>query len=127
METQEVKYNGQDTINVVMKDAATQLDEVVVNTGYQKIDPRKSTSAITTIKAADIMNPAYHSIDQMLEGHVPGMIFMQNSGQLGATPRLRIRGTSTIIGNQEPLWVVDGVIQYDPVNVDPSKSMISIS
>ena len=121
METQEIEYRGQDTINVVMKDAATQLDEVVVNTGYQQIDPRKSTSAITTIKAADVMNPAYHSIDQMLEGHVPGMIFMQNSGQLGATPRLRIRGTSTIIGNQEPLWVVDGVIQHDPVNVDPSK------
>ena len=121
METQEIEYRGQDTINVVMKESSAQLEEVVVHTGYQQIDPRKSTSAITTIKAADIMNPAYHSIDQMLEGHVPGMIFMQNSGQLGATPRLRIRGTSTIIGNQEPLWVVDGIIQHDPVNVDPSK------
>ena len=121
METREIEYRGKDTINVVMKESLAQLDEVVVNTGYQRIDPRKSTSAITTIKAADILNPVYHSIDQMLEGHVPGMIFMQNSGQLGATPRLRIRGTSTIIGNQEPVWVVDGIIQHDPVNVDPSR------
>lgn len=83
METREIEYRGKDTINVVMKESLAQLDEVVVNTGYQRIDPRKSTSAITTIKAADILNPAYHSIDQMLEGHVPGMIFMQNSGQLG--------------------------------------------
>ena len=49
------------------------------------------------------------------------MMFMQNSGQLGAAPRLRIRGTSTLLGNQEPLWVVDGIIRTDPVNVDPAQ------
>ena len=121
MESQTIDYVGQDTINIVMKEVSSQLEEVVVNTGYQKIDPKKLTSAVTTLKAEDILVSGLTSIDQMLEGHVPGMIFMQNSGQLGATPRLRIRGTSTILGNQEPLWVVDGIVQQDPVNVDPSQ------
>lgn len=122
MESKEVAYNGTDTINVVLKEIPSQLEEVViVNTGYQNIEKRKLTSAVTTIKADDILVPGMNSIDQMLEGHVPGMIFMQNSGQLGAAPRLRIRGTSTVLGNQEPLWVVDGIVQTDPVNVDPSQ------
>ena len=37
------------------------------------------------------------------------MVFMQNSGEVGATARMRIRGTSTLIGNREPLWVLDGI------------------
>lgn len=122
METQTVAYTGKDTINVVMKESSNQLDEVVVvNTGYEQVDKRKLTSAITSIKADDIRVPGLNTIDMMLEGHVPGMMFMQNSGQLGAAPRLRIRGTSTLLGNQEPLWVVDGIVRTDPVNVDPAK------
>ena len=62
-----------------------------------------------------------NTIDQMLEGRIPGMIFMQNSGQVGAAPKLRIRGTSTVLGNREPLWVLDGVVLTDPVNVDPAQ------
>ena len=121
METVEVKYAGKDTIDVVMREMAEQLDEVVVNTGYTSQSVRKITSAVTTVKAEDVVLPGLQTIDQMLEGHVPGMIFMQNTGQIGAAPRLRIRGTSTMLGSQEPLWVVDGIIQTDPVNVDPSQ------
>lgn len=110
-----------DTLRVVMEEDVANLDEVVVNAGYTKIEKRHLTSAVTTIKADDIMNAGLNSIDQMLEGHVPGMIFMQNSGQVGAASRLRIRGTSTVLGSQEPLWVLDGIILTDPVDVDPSQ------
>ena len=122
MRTQTVKYKNQNTIDIVLEEDVKALDEVIiVNTGYQRVDTRKLTSAVTTLKAEDVLVPGFNSIDQMLEGHVPGMIFMQNSGQLGAAPRLRIRGTSTVLGNQEPLWVVDGIVQQDPVNIDPSQ------
>lgn len=110
-----------DTLRIVMEEDVAQIEEVVVNAGYQKIEKRHLTSAVTTIKADDIMTSGLYTIDKMLEGHVPGMIFMQNSGQVGVAPRLRIRGTSTILGNQEPLWVLDGIILTDPVNVDPSQ------
>lgn len=121
MKSVEVKYTSQKEINITMLEEVKELEEVTVQTGYQKIEKRYLTSSVTTIKASDILVPGMSSIDQMLEGHVPGMIFMQNSGQLGAAPRLRIRGTSTILGSQEPLWVVDGIVQTEPVNVDPSQ------
>ena len=122
MESQTIVYTGQDSINVMMKEDVAALDEVtVVSDGYRTIDPRKTTSAITSIRAEDIVVPGIGSIDKMLEGRVPGLTYMANSGQVGAVPRLRIRGTSTVLGNQEPLWVVDGIVQRDPVNVDPAR------
>lgn len=107
------------TLNVVMEEDAASLDEVVI-TGYQTIDKRRNTSAVQTLKMDDIKVPGIQTVDQLLEGRVPGMIFMQNSGQVGAAPKLRVRGTSTVLGNQEPVWVLDGIVLRDPVNVSPS-------
>lgn len=120
MVTQEIKYAGKDSVNVTMKEDVKSVDEVIV-TGYQKINPRHNTSAVQSIKMDDIIVPGVNTIDRLLEGNVPGLIFMQNSGQVGAAPRLRIRGNSTILGTQEPLWVVDGIIQQDPVNIEPNE------
>lgn len=107
---------------ITMEDDMVAMDEVtVVSTGYGDVDRRRLTSAVTSLNMDDIMVPGFSSVDQMLEGRIPGMIFMQNSGQVGAAPRVRIRGNSTVIGNQEPLWVVDGIVQSDPVNVDPAQ------
>jgi len=120
MKTQEIAYTGHQEIDVTMHEEATQMDEVVV-TGYQVIDRRKNTSAVNTVKVDDIMIPSATSIDQMLEGRVPGMILMTNSGEVGVVPKIRIRGTSTLVGNREPLWVVDGIIVEDPVPVSPEE------
>lgn len=106
--------------NITLEEDVHKMNDVVV-TGYQTIDRSKLTSAVTTLKMDDINNPGKTTIDQMLEGKVPGMIFMKNSGQIGAVPKLRIRGTSTILGNREPLWVLDGIVLSDPVNVDPQQ------
>lgn len=109
-------------MKVVMEEDATELDEVnVISTGYYNVDKRHLTSSVTSLKMDDIMMPGVSTIDQMLEGNVPGMIFMQNSGQVGAAPKLKIRGSTTILGSQAPLWVLDGVILSDPVNVDPQQ------
>ena len=121
MESKEIKVGEQRTLRVILKEKQHQIDEVVVNTGYQNFDRRHLTSAVTSLKMEDIMVPGLMSVDQMLEGRIPGMIFMQNSGQVGATPRLRIRGTSTLLGNSEPLWVLDGVVLTDPVNIEPEQ------
>ena len=105
---------------ITMEDDVQEMDEVVV-TGYQVINRRQSTSAITSVKAEDIMRPGVTTIDQMLEGQIPDLVSMTNSGEIGVAPKLRIRGTSTLIGNREPLWVIDGVIQSDPVNISPEE------
>ncbi len=113
METVEVKYEGRDTLNVKMKEDVKTIEEVVV-TGYGNVVRGNYTGAATTVKAADIMMAGVSSIDQMLQGIVPGMLVWNTTGQVGATPKIRVRGTSTLLGSQEPVWVVDGVIQRDP-------------
>lgn len=120
MQTTSVKYVGQKEIKVVLYEEQKELEEVVV-TGYQVLDKRTQTSAITTVRAEEILIPGVTSIDQMLEGRIPEMTFMLNSGEVGATPRLRVRGTSTLLGNREPLWVLDGIVMTDPVDIDPEE------
>ena len=106
-------------IDVKMMEDTEYLNDVVV-IGYQDVDRSKLTSSVTSLKMEDIKNPGLTTIDKMLEGHVPGMIYMQNSGQVGSTPKIRIRGTSTLVGNREPVWVLDGIVLNDPVPVDPN-------
>ncbi|ANI88198.1 hypothetical protein A9P82_02055 [Arachidicoccus ginsenosidimutans] len=105
---------------IILTEQTKTLDSLVITNGYQDIDPRRLTSAITTVKAKDILVPGMFTIDQALEGRIPGLFVLNNSGEVGAAPKVRIRGTSTILGNQEPVWVVDGVVVNDPVNIDPS-------
>ena len=100
----------------MLEDHSQSLGEAVV-TGYGTISTREKTSAITSLKMEEILMPGMTSLEQALEGRVPDMVFMQNSGEVGATARMRIRGTSTLIGNREPLWVLDGIPLSDPVDV----------
>ncbi|MDE6810528.1 MAG: SusC/RagA family TonB-linked outer membrane protein [Muribaculaceae bacterium] len=116
MKDAEVTATNGVPVKVVMITNSVSVGEVVV-TGYQVIDKRASTSAITSIKAEDVIRPDAISIDQMLEGQVPDLMYMSNSGEAGAAPKIRIRGTSSIIGNREPLWVVDGIVVNDPVAI----------
>lgn len=116
MKDVEVNVSNGKPVKVIMVPDYMEFNEVVV-TGYQVIDKRASTSAITSLKAEDILRPDAISIDQMLEGQVPDLMFMSNSGEAAAAPKIRIRGTSSIIGNREPLWVVDGIVVQDPVQI----------
>ena len=118
---QTVPFNVKtDTLRIIMEEDLEELEEVV-SLGYFNQDKRTSTSAITSLKMDEIMQPGVATLDQMLEGRVPGMIFMQNTGQVGATPKIKIRGTTTILGSTQPLYVLDGVILDDPVNIDPAE------
>lgn len=94
-----------------------QLDEAVVYNGYQKIKQKYLTGSVTSLKMDSLLQPGLNTVDKMLEGRVPGLMFMQNSGQAGAAPKLRIRGTSTYLGSREPLWVVDGIIRTNPIPI----------
>jgi TonB-linked SusC/RagA family outer membrane protein len=113
-----IKAKNGTVLKLTMEDDAKMMSDVVI-TGYQSIDRRHLTSAITSVSMDDIQIPGVTDLNHMLEGKIPDMVVTSNSGEVNATPRLRIRGTSTIIGNREPLWVVDGIIVSDPVNLSP--------
>ena len=120
MKTRTISYKGEKDLIIVMEEDSQEMDEVVV-TGYQVVDRRKNTSAVNSFNMDELMIPGTSSIDQMLQGRVPDMMVMSNSGEVGVVPKLRIRGTSTLIGNREPLWVVDGIVVQDPVPISPEE------
>ncbi|PSL46545.1 TonB-linked SusC/RagA family outer membrane protein [Chitinophaga niastensis] len=103
-------------LSIKMDTAAQVIQEVVVN-GYQKIDARMSTAAVFKLTAAEILQPGASSVDKMLQGKVPGLMIINNSGGVNAKPTIRMRGTSTFVGNASPLWVIDGVVRPDPVDL----------
>src|SRR5574344_250919 len=95
-------------LTIRLSSASTEMTEVVVN-GYQKIEKRKSTAAITTVKVNDNMVGSAMSIDQALGGQVAGLASVTSTGAPGASPKIRIRGTASLNGTQDPLWVLDGI------------------
>lgn len=122
MQTEKVKVKNGDHINVILKDDVQTINEVVV-TGYQNLDKREMVGAYTTIKPDEIMMPAFSSIDQMLQGQVPGMVVSYSSAKVGAKPQIKVRGTATLLGSTDPLWVVDGVIQPEPMRINTNDAM----
>ena len=121
-ETIEILTAGSGELRVKMISSVTALQNVIV-TGYSVIDRGSSTGATYTPDLPQVLMPNMPNIAEMLQGHVPGMLVTIQSGQVGATPKIRIRGTSTLLGNQEPLWVVDGVIQRDPLPQPPGRDI----
>lgn len=114
LETRQVKYVGQKEMLVLMKESVKAMDEVIV-TGYQHIRKSDMVGSTSGIKREDLFFNGTNSLEQMLQGKLPGMLITNSSGLVGKRQKVRVRGTSTLLGNQEPVWVVDGIIQEDPL------------
>ncbi len=116
MDDKEIKWNGETKMTVVLESSKIGLDDVVI-TGFREIDKRKLSSSITSVKMDNIKQAAASSLDQMLQGSVAGMSVIGASSTPGVAPKIRIRGSSSITGSRDPIWVVDGIILDEPVNV----------
>ena len=114
METQELPAKPDMSVFLALNSQT--LDEVVV-TGYQKIDRKLFTGAASVVKAADAKMDGVADVSRMLQGKAAGVQLTNVSGTFGASPKLRVRGATSIYGNSNPLWVVDGVILDEIVNV----------
>ena len=114
METLEVKVTDvKKEIKALLKDKVDQLDEVVV-TGYGQTTKRRSTGSYGTVNEEVFVNKAIPTVDMLLQGQIAGVSVVAVSGRPGEAAKIRIRGTNTIDGSAEPLWVVDGVpLQQD--------------
>ncbi|MDZ7898371.1 MAG: SusC/RagA family TonB-linked outer membrane protein [Arcicella sp.] len=114
--SQEVKITNQSVVNIVLETDTQSLDEVVV-TGYQKIDRANFTGAAVKLKTDDIKIPGTIDVGRMLEGRAAGVSVQNVSGTFGTAPKIRIRGATSISGENKPLWVIDGVVLEDVVNI----------
>ena len=110
-EDQEVNIGSKSEINVILANTVSDLQEVIV-TGYGTTKKITNTGSIATVKAAEIENLPFSSVDKALQGKVAGLQSVASSGQPGASQAILIRGASSITASNAPLWVVDGV----PIN-----------
>src|SRR5687768_2534898 len=102
-----VSIDGKETVLVTLNVTDSKLNEVVV-IGYGTARRSDVSSAVSSVKAKDLKDLPVAGIDQALQGKVAGVSVTNNSGQPGAGVSIRVRGITSVNGN-EPLYVIDGV------------------
>ncbi|WP_232373299.1 SusC/RagA family TonB-linked outer membrane protein [Pinibacter aurantiacus] len=112
-----VAVGHQSYFNISLVTSDETLAPEVVVTGFQKIDKRKFTGSAAKVKMDDIKQEGVMDVARMLEGRVAGVTVENVSGTFGTAPKIRIRGATSISGSNKPLWVVDGIVLEDIVNV----------
>lgn len=113
---EEVVIGNQTVINLEMAPDIQALSEIVV-VGYGTQSRKDVTAAISSVRAEDIQNVPVTGIDALLQGRAPGVQVVQNSGTPGAENYVRIRGNGSLLGQNRPLYVVDGV-QMNNITAD---------
>src|SRR5690606_12394823 len=111
-----IVYRGESFLDVVMSKNEGALAEVVI-TGFQNLDKKKFAGAATSLKADDIKMNGVAAVSRMLEGRAAGVAVQNVSGTFGAAPKVRVRGATSLNGDNKPLWVVDGVVLEDIINI----------
>lgn len=95
-------------LNIAMEVEGVMIDEVVV-TGYTTVQRKKFAGATTMVSSAEVRKQPMASFDQALQGQAAGVSVISNSGQPGAAGMVRIRGNGSINGNNQPLYIMDGI------------------
>ena len=103
-------------MKITLQADANTLSDVVV-TGMVKMDKRLFSGSTTKIDAGSAKLDGVADISRSLEGKAAGVSVQNVSGTFGTAPKIRVRGSTSIYGNSKPLWVVDGVIMEDVVDV----------
>ena len=119
-ETQTKPINNKSVVDFILRDDSEQLDEVVV-VGYGSLRRSDLTGSVTSVKIDDNDAGRASSLDQLIKGKAAGVSVINNSAGPDSGVSIRVRGTTSLNGTNEPLYVVDGVIMSTP----PTVSMFS--
>ena len=106
--SQTISYNSQQTLNVILAEDANELKEVVVQVGYGSVKKKDATGSVALVTAKDFNKGAIVSVDGLLNGRAAGVV-VTSSGTPGNDATIRIRGGSSLLANNSPLIVVDGL------------------
>jgi TonB-linked SusC/RagA family outer membrane protein len=107
--SEEVSIGNKSTMNVTLKPGESNLQEVVV-VAYGTQIKKKVTGSVSKVDGGDLENKPFTSVDQLLQGKVPGLLSTSPTGQPGGIQQVRIRGIGSITAGAAPLYVVDGII-----------------
>lgn len=120
--TQEINVDKNQELVIVLEEDTETLDEVVV-VGYGAIQKRSVSTAISTVKGGKISDMPTSNISQSLVGMSSGITLQQISGEPGAAPAIRVRGSGSINSGNDPLFVIDGYPTTDAElfnNINPA-------
>ncbi|MDO5977814.1 SusC/RagA family TonB-linked outer membrane protein [Flavivirga spongiicola] len=105
---QEIQYTGQASLNIPLAEDTALLEEIVI-IGYGSVKKEDLTGSVDVVSSKDFNRGAIVSPDQLLQGKAAGVRITSAGGQPDAAPNIRIRGGSSLSGNNAPLIVIDGV------------------
>ncbi|SDM49441.1 SusC/RagA family TonB-linked outer membrane protein [Kriegella aquimaris] len=121
--TKEIAVNGQSFLSLILSESAAGLDEVVV-IGYGSIKKKDLTGSVASIRSEDINSVPTGPLARSIQGRASGVQVQQNSGAPGSGMQIRIRGTNSISGSNEPLWIIDGFPgDQNAINANDIESM----
>ena len=122
--SQEIEVSNKNNINISLEQDVSELEEVVV-VGYGTVLKSDLTGAVSSVKVDDEFSRQVNSIDQLLQGRAAGVQVTQNAANPNSGVSVRIRGTNSLRGNNEPLYVIDGIIvssaAEDVIQVDDAQ------
>lgn len=106
--TQEVKVGGGSVVNISLREDSEALDEVVV-IGYGTVKKSDLTGAVGSVQMKDVSKVGITSADRALQGQIAGVQVNARTGQPGEGMMIRVRGSNSLAGGNEPLYVIDGM------------------
>jgi TonB-linked SusC/RagA family outer membrane protein len=114
----------QATVAITMRKDVLKLDQIVVTGQATGIARRNLANSVASVDAEELTKVPAVSIEHALQGKIAGAQIQQNTGAPGGGNRIRLRGTSSILGNSQPLYVIDGVIASD-VAIAPGTNRVT--
>ncbi len=124
MKMQEMAYAGQTELNVTMHEEAAEMDEVVI-IGYGSSKKKDLTGSVATVKTEELKNLPALTVDDAMAGKAAGVQVTKADGSPGGAVRIRIRGGSSLKGNVDPLYVIDGIPQEIKNNYISSSEIVN--
>lgn len=119
MQTQTIPLNGRSMIDLVLKTAASSLNDVIV-IGYGSVRKPNLTGAVASMGEAEIKDRPITRLDQAMAGQMPGVQVQATTGTPGAALTIRIRGAASISSSNDPIYILDGIPVDDLNDIDPS-------
>lgn len=122
----EFRVGQQTSFQIILDEDHQAIDEVVI-IGYGSVKKSDLTGAVSSVKTTEIQQTPLVSIDQGLVGRASGVQIIQTSGMPGATASIRVRGSSSLQGGNEPLYVIDGFPVYSGTGFGETGGKSSLS
>ena len=119
--TQEIVV-GEGVLDIALETDVLRQDEVIVTGLATTVKRRNAANAVAVVSGADLVNAPIQTLDQALSGQFAGVNVRRNTGAPGGGVNVNLRGTSTLTGSTQPLYVIDGVI----INNDANQSGVDV-